>query len=222
MQTEKVNKYTRIVIMGPQGSGKGTQAELIAKKLGVPKITTGEIYRENIRRKTKLGAMAARIINKGNLMPNEITNRIMTKELKMPSAMKGYLVDGYPRNIEQAECLEKIAMPNFVIFLGARMPIIIQRISKRRECGNCKAIYHLINRPPKKSGICDKCGNILVQREDDKPAAIKRRLQIFRTQTKPLVARYKDMGIFHSYDGEKPIPFVQKQIFRDLKNEGLI
>lgn len=214
--------YPKIVIMGPQGSGKGTQAELIAKRLSIPKITTGEIYRENIRRKTKLGAMAARIINKGNLMPNKITNGIMAKELKKPSAGKGYLVDGYPRNIEQAECLEKIAMPNFVIFLSARMPIIIQRISKRRECGNCKAIYHLINRPPKISGICDKCGNGLVQREDDKPLAIKRRLQIFRTQTKPLIARYKKMGIFHSYDGEKPIPIVQKQIFRDLKNEGLI
>jgi len=222
MNPEKINKYPRIVIMGPQGSGKGTQAELIAKKIGVPKITTGEIYRENIRRKTKLGAMAARIINKGNLMPNEITNGIMARELKKPNAKKGYLVDGYPRNIEQAECLEKIAMPNFVIFLGARMPIIIQRISERRECGNCKAIYHLINRPPKKSGICDKCGNILVQREDDKPAAIKRRLQIFRTQTKPLIARYKNREIFYSYDGEKPISVVQKQIFRDLKKEGLI
>lgn len=214
--------YPKIVIMGPQGSGKGTQAELIAKKLGLPKITTGEIYREHIRRKTKLGAMAARIINKGNLMPNKITNRIMVNELKKPSAAKGYLVDGYPRNVEQAECLEKIAMPNFVIFLGARMPIIIQRISKRRECGNCKAIYHLINRPPKISGICDKCGNNLVQREDDLPLAIKRRLQIFRIQTKPLVARYKKLGIFHPYDGEKPILAAQKQIFRDLKNEGLI
>jgi len=166
--------------------------------------------------------MAARIINKGNLMPDEITNEIMSKELKKPSAKKGFIIDGYPRNIVQAEYLEKIAMPNFVIFLNARMPIIIQRISKRRECGNCKAIYHLINRPPQKSGICDKCGNILVQREDDKPAAIKRRLQIFRAQTKPLIARYKNMGIFHSYDGEKSISFVQKQIFRDLKKGRLI
>lgn len=222
MKKNIIKDYPKIVIMGPQGSGKGTQAELIAKKLNIPKITTGEIYRENIRRKTKLGAAAARIINKGNLMPNKITNRIMAKELKKPVAMKGYLVDGYPRNIEQAECLEKIAMPNFVIFLGARMPIIIQRISKRWECGSCKAIYHLINRPPKIGGICDKCGNNLVQREDDLPLAIKRRLQIFRTQTKPLIARYKKLGIFHPYDGEKPIPAVQKQIFRDLKKEGLI
>ena len=222
MKKNRIKIYPKIVIMGPQGSGKGTQAELIAAKLGIPKITTGEIYRENIRRKTKLGAMAARIINKGNLMPNEITNGIMTKELKKPSVKGGYLVDGYPRNIVQAEYLEKIAMPNFVIFLSARISVIIQRISKRRECGNCQTIYHLINRPPKKIGICDKCGSALVQREDDKPAAIRRRLHIFRTQTKPLAERYKKMRIFHSYDGEKPIPFVQKQIFRDLKKERLI
>lgn len=222
MTTKKIKQYPKIVIMGPQGSGKGTQAEIIAERLRIPKITTGEIYRENIRRKTKIGILAARIINKGNLMPNEITNGIMAAELKKAKAKKGFIVDGYPRNMVQAKALEQIAMPNFVILLTSRMPMIIKRISKRRECEACKTIYHLVNRPPKIKGICDKCGGKLVQREDDMPEAIKRRLELYRTQTRPLAAHYKKAGILHSFDGEKPIPQVQKEIFKEFRKLGLI
>ncbi|HLC99989.1 MAG TPA: nucleoside monophosphate kinase [Patescibacteria group bacterium] len=217
MKKIKARQMPNIVIMGPQGSGKGTQGEFLAKKLKIPKISTGDIYRDHIRRKTKLGVLTASIINKGYLMPNHITNAIMTKELQKSTMKRGFIVDGYPRNIVQAKALEAVGMPNFVILLTSTTPTIIKRISARRVCEDCKTIYHLKNLPPKKSGICDKCGGKLVQREDDMPQAIHKRLSIYKVQTKPLIARYKKMGILESFDGEKPIPVVQKEIMKELK-----
>ncbi len=222
MKKVKIIQIPRIIIMGPQGSGKGTQARDLAKTLNIPTISTGDIYRDQIRRKTKLGILTASIINKGNLMPNHITNAIMTKELQKSEMKKGFIVDGYPRNIEQAEALEAVGFPNFVILLTSTIPTIIKRISARRVCQDCKTIYHLKNMPPKKPGICDKCKGRLVQREDDMPKAIRKRLSIYRVQTKPLISRYKKMGILAQFNGEKPISVVQKQIVRELKRRNLL
>ncbi len=195
-----------IIMLGAQGTGKGTVAGLISEEIGIPQISTGDIFRKNISEKSALGIEADKYISKGNLVPDEITVPMVDDRLKWEDAKDGAILDGFPRTIEQAEKLDEILSKNgkkvdLVINLVTPKDEIIDRMLTRRVCTNqdCKATYNIKLHPPKKEGICDKCGAVLKQREDDSdPEAIKKRLEIYEEKTSPLVEYYKNKGILRT------------------------
>ena len=195
-----------IIMLGAQGTGKGTVAGLISEEIGIPQISTGDIFRKNISEKSALGIEADKYISKGNLVPDEITVPMVDDRLKWEDAKDGAILDGFPRTIEQAEKLDEILSKNgkkvdLVINLVTPKDEIIYRMLTRRVCTNqdCKATYNIKLHPPKKEGICDKCGAVLKQREDDSdPEAIKKRLEIYEEKTSPLVEYYKNKGILRT------------------------
>ena len=192
-----------IIMLGAQGTGKGTVAGLISEKIGIPQISTGDIFRKNISEKTELGIEADKYISKGNLVPDEITVPMVEDRLTWEDAKNGAILDGFPRTIEQAEALDEILdkkgeKVDLVINLVTPKEEIIDRMLTRRVCTNqdCKATYNLKLHPPVKEGICDKCGAPLKQRADDSdPEAIKRRLEIYEEKTSPLVNFYENKGV---------------------------
>ena len=201
----------KIVLIGPQGSGKGTQAKLLKEKFGIPHISTGDIFREAIAEKTELGLKAKEIIDKGNLVPDEITNKIVKERLQKEDCKKGFILDGYPRNINQAKALDSFAKIDYAVEIFVPDEISIKRLSSRRQCPKCGAIYGL-DIPPKKDNICDKCGAELYQRDDDRPEAIKKRLEVYHKETEPVLDYYREKGILVRVDGTKPI----KDVFEDI------
>lgn len=206
-----------LLIFGPQASGKGTQAKNIAEHLKIPHISTGDIFRENISQGTKLGKMAQEIMNAGNLIPNDITNEIIEERLSRDDCDKGFILDGYPRNKNQTEFLDNLPYPITIAFnLMVSKDIVIKRMSSRRVCSECKAGYNILFIKPKKEGICDKCGGELIIREDDTPEAIKKRLEIYHNQTKPLLGFYKTKGVVIDIDGEPSIDEVFEKITEKL------
>lgn len=192
-----------IIMLGAQGTGKGTVAGLISEKIGIPQISTGDIFRKNISEKTELGIEADKYISKGNLVPDEITVPMVEDRLTWEDAKNGAILDGFPRTIEQAETLDKILEKqgkkvDLVVNLVTPKEELIDRMLTRRVCTNqdCKATYNVKLHPPIKEGICDKCGSPLKQRADDSdPEAIKRRLEIYEEKTSPLVNFYENKGV---------------------------
>ena len=192
-----------IIMLGAQGTGKGTVAGLISEKTGLPQISTGDIFRKNISENTELGIEANKYISKGNLVPNEVTVPMVEDRLTWEDAKNGAILDGFPRTIEQAEKLDEMLAKkgkkvDLVINLVTPHDELIDRMLTRRVCTNqeCKATYNIKLHPPVKEGICDKCGSPLKQREDDSdPEAIKRRLEIYEEKTSPLVEFYKQKGV---------------------------
>ena len=195
-----------IIMLGAQGTGKGTVAGLISEQTGLPQISTGDIFRKNISEKTPLGVEADKYISKGNLVPDDITVPMVEDRLTWDDAKNGVILDGFPRTIEQAEKLDKILAKkgekiDLVINLVTPKEEIIDRMLTRRVCTNqdCKATYNIKLHPPVKEGICDKCGSPLKQRADDSdPEAIKRRLEIYEEKTSPLVEYYKEKGVLRT------------------------
>ena len=195
-----------IIMLGAQGTGKGTVAGLISEQTGLPQISTGDIFRKNISEKTPLGVEADKYISKGNLVPDDITVPMVEDRLTWDDAKNGVILDGFPRTIEQAEKLDKILAEkgekiDLVINLITPKEEIIDRMLTRRVCTNqdCKATYNIKLHPPVKEGICDKCGSPLKQRADDSdPEAIKRRLEIYEEKTSPLVEYYKEKGVLRT------------------------
>lgn len=190
-----------IVLLGPPGIGKGTAASKLSKKLGIPTISTGDMLRENVAQKTKLGFEAKSYMDKGLLVPDEVVIEMMKERLKKNDCKNGFILDGFPRTINQAEKIGEEIKIDRVVNIQASDDIIIDRLSQRRVCSKCGFIYHLAYIKPKKEGICDKCGGNLYMREDDKVEAIKERLKVYRNQTKPLINYYKDKGILADADG---------------------
>jgi len=180
-----------LIIFGPPGAGKGTYASRLATLLKIAGIATGDIFREEIKQNTLLGRKVADFVNKGVLVPDEITIEILKKRISEPNSQKGFILDGYPRTIEQAKALEMIAKIDAVIRIIVPEWIIIERLSNRRICSNCGEVYNLRYLKPKIEGVCDKCGGQLYQREDDKPEVIKERLKVYEKQTQPLIEYYK-------------------------------
>lgn len=211
-----------VLILGKPGSGKGTQADLICEILDIKQVSTGDIFRKNIKEGTELGKMAKAIIDKGELVSDEITNGLVETTIFTPEYAKGYLLDGYPRTLNQAQALqanlekhgESISK---VIVIDVRDEVIVDRMSNRRVCLDCGSTFHLIFNKPAVDGICDKCGANLVTRDDDKAEVVLDRLNTYEANTKPLIDFYEKMGLVVKVDGEKSPKEVGEAIKELLK-----
>lgn len=207
-----------ILIFGAQGSGKGTQADLLSKKLKIPHITVGDIFRLMIKEKGKLGKIVASYINKGKLAPDEITNKVVVERLKKSDVARGFILDGYPRNKVQANFLDGICKVDKVIEIRISDNEAVKRIKDRRMC-YCGRTYHLQYNPPIKKGICDECGKKLYQRDDDKPKEIEERLKIYHQETEPIIAFYKKRKIVEIIEGECPIQKIHLNILKIFQEQ---
>ena len=200
----------KIIMLGAPGAGKGTQAKKIAAKYEIPHISTGDIFRANIKEGTELGKKAKTYMDQGLLVPDELVCDLVVDRIQQDDCANGFVLDGFPRTIPQAEALtdalKKIGTAmDFAIDIDVPDEAIIPRMAGRRACIHCGATYHIVNIPPKKEGICDRCGNEIVLRDDDKPETVKKRLEVYHEQTKPLIDYYKEHGILKSVDGTQPM-----------------
>ncbi len=200
-----------IVIFGPQGSGKGTQAELIARRHELPYISTGDIFRYHQKNQTELGQRVVEYLNKGLLVPDQLTNEIIKDRINQPDCAVGFVLDGYPRNQQQLDFLNSIAKIDFAIVIEIDDNTAVERLGGRLAC-KCGLSYHPQYNPPKQEGICNKCNQPLFKRDDDQPEAIKQRLAIYHQQTEPLLVIYDQSGKLHRVDGSKDIEGVYTQI----------
>lgn len=211
----------KIIMLGAPGAGKGTQAKLIAEKYGVPHISTGDIFRANIKNGTELGKEAKEYMDKGLLVPDELTVRLLLDRVAQDDCKNGYVLDGFPRTIPQAEVLDKELTKlgdsvDFAVDVDVPDENIIRRMSGRRACLNCGATYHIVNIPPQKEGICDVCGSELVLRDDDQPETVKNRLKVYHEQTQPLIEYYTGKGVLRTVDGTLPMEEVFDAIVKIL------
>ncbi len=196
----------KIIMLGAPGAGKGTQAKMIADKYGIPHVSTGDIFRANIKEGTPLGKEAKGYMDKGQLVPDELTVRILLDRVADDDCKNGYVLDGFPRTIPQAEVLDKALTErgdkvDFAINVDVPDENIVKRMGGRRACVTCGATYHIEHVPPKKEGICDKCGSELILRDDDKPETVQKRLSVYHEQTQPLIDYYTNKGILKTVDG---------------------
>lgn len=205
----------KIAMFGPQGSGKGTQAEMLAKKYNLPTLSTGEVFRKEIKNQTELGKLADNLINKGQLVPDEITNKIVQNELGTPKYQNGFILDGYPRNTNQLEFLEKNIGLDLAILLEIDDEEVQKRLASRRVCPKCGAIYNILNKPPRQDEICDICGERLLTRDDDKPEFITRRLEIYHAETEPIINYYDKKGKLIKVNGVGSM----EKVFENIKGE---
>lgn len=195
------------VLFGAPGSGKGTQAEQVCKKFNLKHIATGDLFRENLKNNTELGKLAKGYMDAGKLVPDEVTASMLQDRLKKGDACQGYILDGFPRTLPQAEALAKILGElgmklSTVLYIKVTDEEIVSRLSGRLICRNCQTPYHLTAKAPKKAGVCDLCGGELYQRSDDNANTVKARLGTFHGQTAPLIAYYKKAGVLQEFDGE--------------------
>ena len=207
----------KIIMLGAPGAGKGTQAKRIAEKYQIPHISTGDIFRSNIKEGTELGMKAKQFMDQGLLVPDEVTIGMLLDRIHQDDCEKGYVLDGFPRTIPQAESLTKALSDmgeaiDYAIDVDVPDENIVSRMSGRRACLTCGATYHVAFAPPAKEGICDVCGAKLVLRDDDKPETVQKRLAVYHEQTKPLIDYYKEKGVLHSVDGTKDMEEVFQSI----------
>lgn len=207
----------KFVFLGPPGAGKGTQAKILSKKINIPAISTGDIFRDNIKDQTELGKNAVEYTSKGLLVPDHVTNGMVEQRLMKMDCANGFILDGYPRTINQAKFLDEIETIDKVINFVLTDEEVIRRISGRRTCNDCNAIYHIDFLKSKKKGVCDKCNIKLIQREDDKPMAVKKRLQVYKKQTEPLIEYYTKKGILVNVDSSPTIKEISHKVEKTLQ-----
>ena len=211
----------KIVMLGAPGAGKGTQAKMIAEEYGIPHVSTGDIFRANIKAGTELGQLANQYISKGDLVPDEVTLAMIKDRLAEDDCAKGFILDGLPRTIGQADALEAILAEqgkqlDKVVNIDVPEELLIARLCGRRVCRNCSQTYHLENNPPTEAGRCDECGGELYQRADDSEETIKNRLEVYRAQSEPLIAYYEQKGLLLSINGNQTINNVLMDIGKGL------
>lgn len=207
----------KIIMLGAPGAGKGTQAIMISEKYGIPHISTGDIFRANIKNGTELGKKAREYMNQGLLVPDELTCDLVVDRISRDDCSKGYILDGFPRTIPQAQALDR-ALENMKTSLDYAIDVdvpdenIVNRMSGRRACPGCGATYHVMFRAPKQEGICDECGEKLIVRADDLPETVQKRLTVYHDQTQPLIDYYDKKGILKTVDGTKHV----EEVFKDI------
>ncbi|MEP6697159.1 MAG: adenylate kinase [Pseudonocardiales bacterium] len=215
----------RFVLVGPPGAGKGTQAQFIAAHASMPKISTGDIFRTNVSQRTTLGLQAKKFMDAGDLVPDEITIDMVRDRLSEEDAQDGFLLDGFPRNVAQAEVLD-----DMLAQLGAKLDVVLElvvdddevvrRLSGRRTCRNCGHVWHLDFDPPAREGVCDRCGGELFQRDDDRPDTVRHRIEVYADQTAPLIAYYAERGLLVGLDATGPVEDVTERAIDALRPYG--
>ncbi len=214
----------RIIFLGPPGVGKGTQAQHLCKKYNIPQISTGDMFRAAIKEQSLLGKQADAILKAGKLVNDAVTLGLVKERLQKTDCKGGFLLDGFPRTIPQAEGFDKVLKEmqqklDAVISLVVDEATLIKRLSGRRSCPKCSAVFHVETNPPKKKDVCDKCGEKLVQREDDKPETIRKRMETYRTLTSPLSAYYQKKKMLHEVNGNQAIEVVFEEIVNILEKK---
>ena len=211
----------RTILLGPPGAGKGTQAVRIVEKYGVPHISTGDIFRENIKNGTELGKKAKEYMDRGELVPDDLVIDLATSRLLEPDCKEGFLLDGFPRTVYQAEKLDEFLKAHdsgidFVFDIAVEKDVLVKRISGRRVCKACAASYHVVTFPSAREGICDTCGGELIQRTDDKAETVLNRIEVYERQTKPLIEYYEKIGNLTHIDGEASLDAVFEEIVKAI------
>ena len=209
----------RLAFLGPPGAGKGTQARDLSREWGVPHLATGDMLREALAARTALGLEAKRFMDQGVLVPDEVIIGLMRERLAQREAAKGFIVDGFPRTIAQAEALARLLKDagqalDAVIFFDVSEEELLRRLTGRRVCRQCQTTYHLVSAPTQKPGVCDRCGGELYQREDDRAETVRRRLEVFARQTAPLLDYYRQRNLLTTVAGEGPIDSIRQAIRR--------
>jgi adenylate kinase len=212
----------RLVLVGPPGAGKGTQAQFVAAQFAIPKISTGDIFRANVSEGTELGVTAKKYMDAGDLVPDEVTSAMVRERLKEEDAVDGFLLDGYPRTVPQAETLDEMLDQmgknlDVVLELVVDDEEVIRRLSGRRTCRSCGHIWHVDFDPPTREGVCDHCGGQLFQRDDDRPDTIRHRLEVYAEQTAPLIAFYAEKGVLVGIDATGPVDDVTERAIAALR-----
>lgn len=211
----------RVVLLGPPGAGKGTQAKLIEEKFAVPQISTGDLLRKAVAEQGDLGKQASEYVRRGELVPDQLIIDLVAERLKEKDCEKGFVLDGFPRTIAQAQSLEEILGKmglalNCVLSVQVPHELIVERLSGRRTCKGCGALYHVVFDPPKAAGMCNRCGGELFQRDDDSAKTISNRLRVYDNQTAPLVSYYRERGLLKSIDGVGKVEDIGKRMIEAL------
>lgn len=206
-----------LILVGPPGAGKGTQGEILSKKLGIDTISTGVMLRTAIKEQTEVGKLAEKYINDGKLVPDDVIVAIVKERLSEPDCEKGFILDGFPRTTAQAEALTASGVKiDKVLSLEVDDDVIVERLSSRRECKECGAPYSVLFKKPVTEGKCDKCGGELIQRADDNPATIQNRLKVYHEQTEPIKAYYEEKGLLVKAEGADAVEDTTKNVFKAL------
>jgi len=213
-----------IIFLGPPGAGKGTQAKVLVEKYGIPQISTGDMLREHVKKGTELGKKAKEYMDKGQLVPDEIILSMVKERLSQPDAQKGFILDGFPRTVAQAEALDKMLEEmgrkiEYVLALIVPDDELVERLTGRRTCKNCGMMYHIKFKPPKVEGKCDVCGGELYQRPDDNEETVRNRLKVYHESTAPLIEYYKKKGVLFEIDGTKSIEEITQEIINILEKK---
>jgi len=211
-----------LVLLGGPGAGKGTQAERLSEILGIPQVSTGELFRENLKKETELGLLAKGYMERGELVPDEVTVGMVRERLSRADARKGAILDGFPRTIAQAEALEELLVEmdhQLAVVPNIQVPddVLLARLAGRWTCRKCGAMYHQLFSPPQEEGVCDRCGGELYQRPDDTPDTQKHRIEVYKEQTAPLIDYYREKGLLAEVDGRPGIDKIQAELLEIVR-----